>query len=113
MGAPRFTEVPASLEEVGSGVVARIAQWGLLIASGVADHLTAWESGRNDSDAPRFGDRLDEAVRAAAAPSAAPTLLLALAVVVWLLRQAALAVSAAGLVRESLDAERCQRDKAE
>lgn len=106
MGVARFTEVPASLEELGMGMTSRVAVWALTIASGVADVLESLEpfNHANATNAT-FGARLDSAVGAAANPGAAPTVLLALAVFVWLLRQAAVAVHAAGLVRESLDAD--------
>ena len=105
MGVARFTEVPASLEELGMGMTSRVAVWALTIASGVADVLESFEpfTHANNTNAT-FGARLDAAVGVAASPGAAPTVLLALAVFVWLLRQAAVAVYAAGLVRESLDA---------
>lgn len=106
MGVARFTEVPTSLEELGTGMTSRVAVWALTIASGVADVLESFEpfSHANNTNAT-FGARLDSAVGAAANPGAAPTVLLALAVFVWLLRQAAVAVHAAGLVRASLDAD--------
>lgn len=105
MGVARFTEVPASLEELGIGMTSRVAVWALTIASGVADVLESFEpfTHANSTNAT-FGARLDAAVAVAANPGAAPTVLLALAVFVWLLRQAAVAVHAAGLVRASLDA---------
>lgn len=109
MGVARFTEVPTSLEELGTGMTSRVAVWALTIASGVADVLESFDpfARANSTNATNttFGARLDGAVSVAANPGAAPTVLLALAVFVWLLRQAAVAVHAAGLVRASLDAD--------
>lgn len=102
MGVARFTEVPASLEELGSGVTSSLAWWVLTIASGAADLMDSFTPLAHSNSS--FGDRLDNAVSVAASPGGAPTVLLALAVFVWLLRQAAVAVHAAGLVRASLDA---------
>ena len=102
MGVARFTEVPASLEELGSGMTSRLAVWALTIASGVAEFMDSFTPLAHSNSS--FGDKLDNAVSVAANPSAAPTVLLALAVFVWLLRQAAVLVLATGLVRQSLDA---------
>lgn len=102
MGVARFTEVPASLEELGTGLTSRVAVWVLTIASGVTDFMDSFTPLAHSNSS--FGDRLDNAVSVAAKPSAAPTVLLALAVFVWLLRQATVAVLATGLVRQSLDA---------
>ena len=102
MGVARFTEVPASLEELGSGVTSRLAVWALTIASGVAEFMDSFTPSAHSNSS--FGDKLDNAVSVAVNPGAAPTVLLALAVFVWLLRQAAVLVLATGLVRQSLDA---------
>lgn len=98
---PRFTEVPASLEQVGSGALL----WAL---GGLKSGLAAlkWGAPKDDSEAPAFGDRLDDAVRLALAPSAAPTMLLMLAIVVGLMRYAFIAAGADRMLQASLDGVR-------
>ena len=105
MGVARFTEVPASLEQVGGGVARRALealQWGWGWAALSMRRANAGAGAADD--APSFGDRLDEAVWLALAPGAAPTLLLMLAILVGLLRYAFIAASADRMLRASLAA---------
>ena len=98
---PRFTEVPASLEQVGGGALL----WAL---GGLKSGLAGLRRGapQGDSEEPTLGDRLDEAVRIALAPSAAPTMLLMLAIVVGLMRYAFIAAGADRMLQASLDGVR-------
>lgn len=105
MGVARFTEVPASLEEMGGGVLARVAQWGALLASAVLELAPDQrQAGLDDEVWSEFGDRLDAAVWAALSPRAAPALLLALSLVIALLRYACITAGAIKMVSASLGA---------
>jgi len=105
MGVARFTEVPASLEEVGGGVLARVAQWGTLLASALLELAPDQRQVDHDHEEwSELGDRLDAAVWTALSPRGAPALLLALSLAVGLLRYACITAGAIKMVSASLGA---------
>ena len=96
MGVARFTEVPATLEDIGGGLASKMEN-----ILGFFGGLFSKTLSPRAEDRPPFGERLNDAVNAATEPTAAPSFLFVLAIVVWAMRFAFITKGAMSMMRNS------------